>query len=239
MIDFLVDCGLCMINSRIGVNEFTHVSHRWKSVVDYVFIPHEQLLNIEQFQVRLMSDVINELNLHVHGNNKVPDNSLLMWSIAFIKCNGEADADLGSGSNEQITRSIHNNNNIPADFLTTPDSLNMVNETTQKTENNLNQERDINTAYETFTSLLQTEMENTLPKKCFRSHKKSMYQPYWSDDLQCAWDSVCQKEQLWLRWHGSHGEKHKLRESFNRQRKIFDKVNGVISESIKWQTEIV
>ena len=27
-IDFLVDCGLCMINCRIGINNYTHVSHR-------------------------------------------------------------------------------------------------------------------------------------------------------------------------------------------------------------------
>ena len=68
---------------------------------------------------------------------------LPLWSIAFIKCNGEADADLGSGSNEQITRSIYNTANIPADFLTSPDSLNMVNETIRKMENSLNQERDV------------------------------------------------------------------------------------------------
>ena len=24
LIDFLVDCGLCMLNSRIGINDFTH-----------------------------------------------------------------------------------------------------------------------------------------------------------------------------------------------------------------------
>ena len=52
-----------------------------------------------------------------------------------------------------------------------------------------------------------------------------MYKPYWSNDLQCAWDSVCQKEQLWLRWRRGHGEKRKLRDSLNRQRKIFDKLN--------------
>ena len=37
-IDFLIDCGLCMINGCIGMNNYTHVSHRGKSVVDYVFV---------------------------------------------------------------------------------------------------------------------------------------------------------------------------------------------------------
>ena len=38
-IDFLKGCGLCRINGRIGMNNFTHVSHRGKPVVDYVFGP--------------------------------------------------------------------------------------------------------------------------------------------------------------------------------------------------------
>ena len=35
-IDFLVDSGMCMVNGRLGQNDFTHVSHRGKSVVDCV-----------------------------------------------------------------------------------------------------------------------------------------------------------------------------------------------------------
>ena len=51
-------CGLCMLNGRIGVNNFTHVSHRGRSVVDYVFVPYEQLLGVENFEVCLMSDLV-------------------------------------------------------------------------------------------------------------------------------------------------------------------------------------
>ena len=43
--DFLID------NGGIGMNNYTHVSHRGKSVVDYVFVPLEQVLNIEDFEV--------------------------------------------------------------------------------------------------------------------------------------------------------------------------------------------
>ena len=41
--DFLIDCNLCMLNGRLGKNDFPHISTRGKSVVDYVFIPHEQV----------------------------------------------------------------------------------------------------------------------------------------------------------------------------------------------------
>ena len=37
LLSFLIDCNLCMLNGRTnGKNDFTHVSHRGKSVVDYV-----------------------------------------------------------------------------------------------------------------------------------------------------------------------------------------------------------
>ena len=38
-IEFLVDCGMCMVNSRVGQTDFTHVSYRGKSIIDYICIP--------------------------------------------------------------------------------------------------------------------------------------------------------------------------------------------------------
>ena len=43
LLDFLIDCNMCVVNGRLGLNDFTHVSHRGCSVVDYVIVPHEQL----------------------------------------------------------------------------------------------------------------------------------------------------------------------------------------------------
>ena len=79
LIEFLVDCGLCMVNGRLGTNNYTHVSHRGKSVVDYVFVPYEQLLSIENFEVCLMSEMVQKLDMQ--GNNRIPDHSLLAWTI--------------------------------------------------------------------------------------------------------------------------------------------------------------
>ena len=68
---------------------------------------------------------------------------------------------------------------------------------------------------------------NVLPKKRVppSSRKKSRYKPYWSDDLQSACDTVCEKERLWLRCRGSPVLKRRLRDSYNQQRKTFDKMN--------------
>ena len=64
LLDFLIDCNLCMLNGRLGTHDFTHISTRGKSVVDYVFVPHEQFASFIEFSVQSMSDVVGEYNLH-------------------------------------------------------------------------------------------------------------------------------------------------------------------------------
>ena len=76
----LVDCGICMVNGRIGENKFTHVSHRGNSVVDYVLTPYEQLIRVKEFSITYMSDLINALQMQ--GNSKIHDHSVLIWSLS-------------------------------------------------------------------------------------------------------------------------------------------------------------
>lgn len=74
-IDFLVDCNLCMVNGRVGRDNFTCISPLGKSVVDYVLIPQENLSKCRDFDVLTMSELINDFNLQ--GQTKIPDHSLV------------------------------------------------------------------------------------------------------------------------------------------------------------------
>ncbi len=80
LIDFLVDCNMCMINGRNGTNEFTHVSHRGRSVVDYILVPHEQLSLYDEFYVHKMTELVNDFNLQ--NNDKVPDHSFINCTLS-------------------------------------------------------------------------------------------------------------------------------------------------------------
>ena len=117
LIEFLVDCGLCMVNGRLGTNNYTHVSHRGKSVVDYVFVPYEQLLSIENFEVCLMSEMVQKLDMQ--GNNRIPDHSLLAWTIPLTNnVNGDHRTSIHM-QNEQsrVSRTAYNLSKIPIKFL--------------------------------------------------------------------------------------------------------------------------
>ena len=64
LLNFLIDCNFCMLNGRVkGKNEFTHVSHRGRSVVDYVLIPHEQIINVKSMNVCLMTETVEKIRL--------------------------------------------------------------------------------------------------------------------------------------------------------------------------------
>ena len=99
LLDFLVDCNMCIVNGRVGSNDFTHVSHRGCSVVDYVIVPHEQLLASAHFSVHTMSNVINDLKLQ--GCTKSSDHSVLVYEIDI--CNSVAE-----NISEQNSTSAHN-----------------------------------------------------------------------------------------------------------------------------------
>ena len=58
-----------MLNGRIGIKYFTHVSHGRRSVVDYVFVPYEQLLGVDSFEVCLMTKLTEKLNMQ--GNSEI------------------------------------------------------------------------------------------------------------------------------------------------------------------------
>ena len=58
-IDHLITSNMFMLNGRVGAspgNDFTHISGRGKSVVDYAWVPHDQLLYWDNVKVHPLSN---------------------------------------------------------------------------------------------------------------------------------------------------------------------------------------
>ena len=221
-IDFLVDSGMCMVNGRVGLNDFTHVSHRGKSVVDYVCVPYEQLSFVTDFQVHLMSDIIGVLNCP--GVTKIPDHSVLTWTA--VSCSKRTEARNNDSSRKS---QVYNTCNVPETFLNDDSSFDRVVAAIEKIERDLELLHDANNAYSTFKELIFSEMDSKLPKrKVHTSHNKtakSLYKPYWSIELDLKWNAVCTFERNWLRCNGSCAEKRRLRALYVTERRQFEKLN--------------
>ena len=213
----------CMLNGRTnGKNDFTHVSHRGKSVVDYVLVPHEQFCDIKLMNSYRMTEIIELFKLN--GCEKLPDHSLLLWEINIVKDNSN-DA---SGNYSSSKRKCYNVSNIPTDFLNNRDAAVMIQRTIERIDQNLSEERGANEAYSAFLDLLNSEMNAKLT--CFKQTdvnfkgRRMKCKKYWNNNLQIQWNKVCEKEKLWLKCRNNN-TRNVLKADYCAERRLFDKMN--------------
>ena len=148
--DFLIDCNLCMLNCRLRTDDFTNVSTRGKSVVDYALTPREQFSALCEFS---LSDIVNDFNLQDY---KPSDYSVLLWSKR--KCNVKSTLEIPDTANPgRLSEKYYFFDNISASFLNRENSLHMISDCINRIE--LHQERDKNVAeaYTCFVDLIRTE----------------------------------------------------------------------------------
>ena len=68
------------VNGRQGRDQFTCISSRGRLVVDYCLVPEEELMSIQNFDVKTMSQCEEELCGGEEGY-RIPDHSVLQWDI--------------------------------------------------------------------------------------------------------------------------------------------------------------
>lgn len=172
-----------MINGRAnGKNDFTHVSHRGRSVVDYVLVPHEQIIDVKSMNVSLMSETVKLFALN--GCEKIPDHSVLLWeSELMIK-----DYDDVYTQNSQTSRKSFNVSNLPNEFLNDREAVHLIQRTIDRIESSISEENGANEAYSAFMELCHSEMDAKL--KSFSSNalrpkgRKMKYKKYWNEELE-------------------------------------------------------
>ena len=243
LLDFLTDCNLCMLNGRLGENNFTNINGNGSSVVDYMIVPHEQLERYQSFKVHTMSSVINRVNMQ--GHIRSPEHSILEVTLQTDNV-----ANLNSPSESSAVKPRYNLDDIPASFLNCETSFQRIMDTIDKIEKYLTEERDVQKAYTEFTELVKVEMDAKLPKqrqyqtKALHKPHKSRAKPYWTIELQDLWDEVCKLERLWLTSKRRVKSRSRnmqcvnsrvLRENFHSARRRFDKLNRQCKR--KYQTQ--
>ena len=91
-LDFLIEARLAVTNGRInGHNDFTSVSTRGKSLVDYIAVPHENLIQCVSCDVHPNLDIIerNELYSLISEHSKPSDHSPVKLTFMIGPSNGE------------------------------------------------------------------------------------------------------------------------------------------------------
>ena len=83
LIDFLINCNMCILNGRNFLkNDFTSVSVKGSSVVDYCLVSHESLPIFNCFDVVRTVDLINWLhNIDAIAPVSFPYHSVILWQL--------------------------------------------------------------------------------------------------------------------------------------------------------------
>ena len=83
ILEFLIDCDLCMLNGRFGENsnKYTCVSTKGASVVDNVFVSTKHFKMFENFNIDYVSDLISQNQIDVE--KFLSDHSVLSGSFCL------------------------------------------------------------------------------------------------------------------------------------------------------------
>ena len=127
ILEFLIDCDLCMLNGRFGENsnKYTRVSTKGASVVDYVFVSTKHFKMFENFNIDYVSDLISQNQIDVE---KFPsDHSVLSGSFCLQASHNTIPnrnkSVNGLQTNTATTTQQLPKVQVPDDFLSNPASI--------------------------------------------------------------------------------------------------------------------
>ena len=242
-IDFIKDTKLCILNGRITpeYDDFTCVSSRGRSVVDYILSPQLSLKSCKLCKVQPVKELIGEFQLqHLIGERcRPPDHSVLslifvissvpevkqQYDVSLNKMYEANDEQMQTDSNCILQRR-YKLNNFPVDFQNNEIWFNALVEIISflQTCNDTQQEIDI--IYEKLCTTFYKEMATYLsPIKTTTGCKVKCkyYKPYWDEELSVLWKNAIYNEKVFRKYKGSLRRKQDISLQYQISLRSFDK----------------
>ena len=164
LVNFLVNTNMCMLNGRFdeAFNDFTSISTKGSSVVDYCLVSHHDIGLFSDFKVVSTLEVIDSVRLlSSFATSGIPDHSLLKWNL-IIADNSGLPAPRLQASYSDVKFNL---NQIPENFLLTPDVLQKVQDSAAFLEEGTQTQSDIDNIYSDWCKLIQDHMYKSIPHK--------------------------------------------------------------------------
>ena len=197
--EFLISSKMCILNGRINpyFNDFTFISTRGKSVVDYIITGHESLRFCKDFKVLQVSDLIKQYNCAslISSSCKPPDHAVLYCKI-LMKFSNVANQVTGFDKSPEPKQTklkrIYNYN------LKVPGYINNIfdqNQFTGEINNilfDLYSINSVNDCYQKFLQKVKAQMDNNLEfyDVCLNKENNRPTKSFWDNDLHQAWNKM-------------------------------------------------
>ena len=231
LLDFLIESRLIVVNGRVadGVNQFTSISSKGRAVVDYIIVPHENLIDCIYFNVDNVSDLISKYNLESMLSNrcKAPDHSVLTLKYLIFK-NDRCDiSDSDQLNSEKSIFKKYNYGTMSNEFMNSPSWVSILEGLISRIENSTQNQEKIDELYDCMLSDVFEEMDSHIEYRFASKHSRKQYKnhkPYWNLELSNSWKTMVKAEKLFISSKQNSDLAKKLRNEYLLKRKIFDKL---------------
>lgn len=249
LIEFLQEAKFCILNGRVCPenDNYTCITPRGRSVVDYLLVPHDLLNKCVKFQVLPMTDLIQELELQcmLSRHCKVPDHALLIVEL----CVNVSVTASENGTYSTPSPDTHNTHNRYRKYnfkragpeftnseLFNLAMLNIIN----MIEANRESQAEIDLIYDQFREEIIQELNRNVPyhnaskssKKRWRTKKA-----FWCTELEVLWKDMHQADKV-ARKARSRNDKRHSHAIFRSKRQLFDRRYRQLERAYrreKWQ----
>ena len=228
--EFLIESKCCTVNGRITseFDNYTFVSTRGTSIVDYFFVPHDCLNDIDECKVDLCSEIISILGIEsmISDNCKPPDHSLLTIKVnasPFVLESRMLGAKNYTGQSNPVPK--YKVRSLPEDFMKSEHLRQIVSNLIDEINVSRETQQCVDVMYENLIKVVHNEMKDKLvPLSTGGRRKNTPYKPYWNNELSALWKAAHDKELLYTKYKGRRAVKESLRKDFISARNQFDKL---------------
>ena len=235
-VEFLQEANMCIVNGRIeqGCNDYTFVSTRGRSVVDYIAVDFSTLKDCTKFQVISPVDLLNMFNFqcYISSRCKAPDHSVIVLSVD-VHCqfnvnnhNSQTGSQICNNIDNVGTKKRYNFENMPRNFLRSDDFKGSTDGIIRQLQHDVVTDDNVDSIYNKLCQCIFEEMDNQLEFKEFdkRSAKKFKYpKPFWDRELTLKWNSMRNSEKDFRRCRGNRQLKAHYQIVFKEKQSDFDK----------------
>ncbi|CAG2228238.1 unnamed protein product [Mytilus edulis] len=210
-IDFLISVNCCILNGRNFVNnDYTCVSTKGCSVVDYCIVPYDYLHLFSNFAVIRANDLVTLAGYDLSGVDLklISDHSLIKWNFdlsSFISVELLKKEEL-----ELSSFNKYDCKNIPTDFMNTDYIYLEINSFIEKFDMIKQEQSCVNDIFSSFCKTVEGEMNDKLTCKTvciggssLTNKKHRIKKPWWNDDLNKLWVDMCKAEKTWNKFNNS------------------------------------
>ena len=160
----------CLLNGRItpDMDNFTCISDKGRSVVDYMFMPLENIQNVEQFAVLTVTGLCSGLD--INSARGKPDHSILCadLSVSYVNHVNILNKKINDPPNRncQVLNERmyfkYNCKTIPETFMASDDIIMQINITIDSIEQRQTSQKSIDSIYEKVCKFIIKKWTKTL-----------------------------------------------------------------------------